>query len=153
MPDLLTITQFRQQVGPIFSEVVQRHRPAVIRRGRDDLGMLAGLDEIWALVRDLPFTPQVMRGENSVSIWLPEFEIYGQGDSYAEAKEDLVGEARVYVHEYLAHADEYRHAPNRARHFGHVIKALLADVRDELTEAIFPPPPDAAALRTRARAA
>jgi len=143
----LTISEFRQQSGPVFSDVVLGHRPRVIRRGRDDLGLLVGGDEMLAMLADRSFHPQVMRGDGSVSIWLPEFEIYGQGDTYAAAKEDLIGEVRVYVEEYIAHVDEYRRAPNRAAHLAHVIKAQLADIRGGLDDVIFPAPPDLATLQ------
>jgi len=145
----VTITAFREQSGPVFTEVVQRHRPQVIRRGRDDRGLLVGLDEVWAMVSDREFAPQVMRGDEGVSIWLPEFEVYGEGDSYAEAKSELLDEVRAYVQEYLENADEYRRTPNRAAHLPHVVKALIAETRGQLEQVIFPGPPDLDALRAR----
>lgn len=145
----VTITAFREQSGPVFTEAVQRHRPQLIRRGRDDRGLLVGLDEVWAMVADRAFNPQVMRGDEGVSIWLPEFEVYGEGDTYAEAKDELLDEVRAYVNEYLENADEYRRAPNRAGHFPHVVKALIAESRGELEQTIFPSPPDLDAVRAR----
>jgi Antitoxin of toxin-antitoxin, RelE / RelB, TA system len=145
----VTITAFREQSGPVFTEVVQRHRPHVIRRGRDDRGLLMGFDEVWAMVADREFAPQVMRGDEGVSIWLPEFEVYGEGDTYAEAKTELLDEVRTYVEEYLENADEYRRAPNRAAHLPHVVKALLAEVRGQLEQTIFPGAPDLDAVRAR----
>jgi Antitoxin of toxin-antitoxin, RelE / RelB, TA system len=145
----VTITTFREQSGPVFTEVVQHHRPQVIRRGRDDRGVLMGFDEVWAMVADREFNPQVMRGDEGVSIWLPEFEVYGEGDTYSEAKSDLLDEVRVYVQEYLEHADEYRRAPNRAGHLPHVVKALIAEARGELEQVIFPAPPALDAVRAR----
>jgi len=79
-----------------------------------------------------------------VSIWLPEFAVYGEGATYAEAKADLLDEVRVYVDEYLLHAEDYRRAPNRAAHFPHVLKAYLADLRGELDLLLFSGPPDPA---------
>lgn len=149
MAEPLSISEFRRQAGPVFSEVVEGHRPRVIRRGRNDVGLLVGGEEILAILADHSFHPQVMRGDGSVSIWLPEFEIYGQAGTFAEAKNDLVEEVRVYVEEYLANVDEYRRAPNRTGHFAHIIKAQIADIRGELEQVIFPGPPDLATLRTR----
>jgi len=148
----VTITAFRQQSGLVFTDVVQRHRPQVIRRGRDDRGLLVGLDEAWAMVADRGFSPQLLRGDEGVSIWLPEFELYGDGATYAEAKADLLDEVLAYLREYLANADEYRRTPNRAGHFPHAVKALIAETRGELEEAIFPGPPDLATLRQTATA-
>ena len=153
MLDEVTITEFREHSRSVFTKVVQAHQPQLIRRGADDRGMLVGLDEMWALLADRAFSPQVMRGEEGVSIWLPEFEVYGEGDTYAEAKAELLDEVRAYVAEYLKHADEYRRAPNRAGHLPHVVKALVAEARGELEQTIFPPPPDPATLRARMAAA
>jgi hypothetical protein len=149
----VTITAFREQSGPVFTEAVQGHRPQVIRRGREDRGLLVGFDEAWVMVSDRSFAPQVTRGDEAVGIWLPEFEVHGEGPTYADAKEDLLHEVRVYVSEYLANADEYRRAPNRAGHFPHVVKALIAEARGELEQAIFPAPPELATLRAQAAAA
>jgi hypothetical protein len=143
MPKPVTISTFRQNVGPYFSSVVHRHSPLAIQRGSEDLGLLLGGDEAWALLADRSFSPQVMRGGSggSVSIWLPEFAIYGQGANYAEAKLDLLDEVRVYVGEYLDNTAEYLQAPNRAVHLPHIIKAYLADLRGGLEQVIFPPAP------------
>lgn len=147
--DEVTITQFRDHSRSVFTKAVQAHQPQVIRRGAADRGLLVGLDEMWTLLADRAFSPQVMRGEAGVSIWLSEFEVYGEGDTYVEAKAELLDEVRAYVAEYLQHADEYRRAPNRAAHLPHVVKALVAEARGELEQAIFPPPPDPASLRAR----
>lgn len=153
MLDPVTITEFRKDSRSVFTQVVHAHKPRVISRGPQDMGMLVGLDEVWALVAERSFSPQVMRGDDGVSIWLPEFEVYGEGDVYAEAKLALLDEVREYVSEYLEHADEYRRAPNRAGHLPHILKALVAEARGQLEQAIFPPPPDPATLRARLAAA
>ncbi len=144
MPEPVSISSFRQKTGPYFTAAVHRHSPLAIQRGSEDLGLLLGRDEAWALLADRTFTPEVMRGDGSVSIWLPEFAVDGQGATYAEAKADLLDEVRVYVDEYLANAAEYQRAPNRAAHLPHVIKAYLADLRGELELLIFPGPPELA---------
>ena len=101
------------------------------------------------MVAERSFNPQVMRGDEAVSIWLPEFEVYGEAFSYADAKQDLLKEVRVYVQEYLANADDYRRAPNRSGHFPHVVKALIAEARGQLERVIFPGPPDLETLRAQ----
>jgi Antitoxin of toxin-antitoxin, RelE / RelB, TA system len=142
MPEPVSISSFRQKTGPYFSEAVHRHSPLAIQRGSEDLGLLLGRDEAWALLSDRSFSPEVMRGDRSVSIWLPELTLYGQGMTYAEAKTDLLDEVRLYIDEYLANAEEYRRARNRAAHLPHVIKAYLAELRGELELLVFPGPPD-----------
>jgi Antitoxin of toxin-antitoxin, RelE / RelB, TA system len=142
VPEPVSISLFRQKTGPYFTEAVHRHSPLAIQRGSEDLGLLLGRDEAWALLADRSFSPEVMRGDGSVSIWLPEFALYGQGATYAEAKTDLLDEVRLYIDEYLAKAAEYQRAPNRAAHLPHVIKSYLAELRGELELLIFPGPPD-----------
>ncbi len=141
MIEPVTITQFRDRAGPYFSTAVHKHQPLMIQRGASDRGLLIGEEEALALLGDRQFNPEVLRGEGSVSVWLPELEIYGKGSSYAEAKEDLLSEVRYYVEEFLHSAQEYLVAPNRAGHLPYVIKAYLADLRGQLAEALFPGPP------------
>lgn len=139
MPDTLNISAFRDTVGPVFSDVVQRHRPTKIRRSREE-GVLMGADELAALVGQHEFHPRVYREPNAVSIWLPEFELYGRGATLADAKADLVEEVEVYVQEYLEDAELYLRAPNRAHHFPHILKAWLVADSDELEEILFAEP-------------
>jgi hypothetical protein len=138
MFDEVSISAFRDHCGSVFTEAVRHHRPQVIRRGPEDRGLLVGLDEMWEMLADCSFSPQVMRGERGVSIWLPEFEVYGEGTDYAEAKAELL--------------EEDGRAPNRRGHFSHVVKALVAEVRGELEQVLFPGPPDLAALRAQVAA-
>lgn len=149
----VTITEFRDRSRTVFTRVVHAHQPQLIRRGAEDRSLLVGLEEMAVLLADRTFSPKVIRSESGVSLWLPEFEVYGEGDTYGEAKADLLSEVREYLTEYLRNADEYRRAPNRAGHLPYVIKAIVADARDELDEVIFPPPPAPADLRAQMSAA
>jgi hypothetical protein len=147
MPKPVSISSFRQKTGPYFTKAVHRHSPLAIQRGSEDLGLLLGRDEVWALLADRSFSPEVMRGGGGVSIWLPEFALYGQGATYAEARADLLEEVRVYIDEYLANAAEYLRAPNRAAHLPYLIKVYIADLRGELEQVIFPGPPGSPAAQ------
>ena len=40
-----------------------------------DRGLLIGEEEVVALLGDRQFNPEVLRGEGSVSVWLPELEV------------------------------------------------------------------------------
>lgn len=155
MAEAITISKFRQQAGPYFSAAVRHHAPLAITRGSEDIGILLGSDEVWALLTERSFSPKVLRaGDGEVNIWLPEFAIYGQGATYAAAKADLLDEVRVYVAEYLDNSHEYLRAPNRAPHLSHVIKAFVADLKGELESLIFPSgPPAGPSTQTAAAAA
>ncbi len=145
MPAALKITEFRRSIGPTFSDVVQRHRPVRIDRGARESGVLLGADEALALVAGCRFHPEVHAEAGEVSIWLPEFALYGRGASFSEAREDLLDEVRDYVEEYLNEAELYSRAPNRVAHFPFVIRAWLADASGQLADVLFAPPADAAA--------
>jgi antitoxin YefM len=139
-PESLSITEFRNAIGPIFTDAVRKHRPVKIDRGRRESGLLLGVDDALVLVQGHEFHPEVYDDKQAVSIWLPEFDIYGQGNSFEDAREDLLAEVRVYVREYLNNSELYMHAPNRAHHFGHVVKAWLADSMDRLADVVFAQP-------------
>ena len=79
--------------------------------------------------------------EESISIWLPELEVWGHGETFAEAKEDLLAEVRDYVDEYLDEPERYLGAPNRAHHFPAIIRAHVADLAGKLDAVLFAAPP------------
>lgn len=139
MPDSLSITEFRASVSPVFSGAVRQHRPAKIDRN-DESAVLLGLNELITLVQAHEFHPRVYREGAAISLWLPEFSIYGRGASFAEARDDLLEEVRAYVEEYLGNAELYMRAPNRAHHFPHVLRAWIADSIGQLPEVLFAQP-------------
>ncbi len=112
-----------------------------MQRGRAELAVLIGAPEVKVLVGDRRFNPEVFGGGiGGVSIWLGELQLYGQGATYEEAKEDLLEEVREYVEEYLSDS-RYVRAPNRAEHLPYVIRAYIADREGDLTSVIFSGPP------------
>jgi antitoxin YefM len=133
----LNLTDVRDRISTVFSEAVQHHRPIPIARGNRELGMILGLEEIGRLVEGLSFHPEVFKEEHGVSIWLPEFQIFGSGRDLPSAREDLLEEVREYVSEYVEDIDAFRSAPNRRAHFPHIVRALVADLAKKLEPVIF----------------
>ena len=88
-----------------------------------------------------------------MTLWLPEFALYGRGRTYGEAQDDLVEEVRAYVNDYLDESVAYLNAPNRAAHFPHVVRALVADAQGRLVDTLFAPPAEEAKLMPEQRAA
>lgn len=140
MPAPIPINDVRHRISEIFTAVVHAHSPVFVQRGARDLGMLIDLDELERLLSVYSFHPEVLLGDDDVSIWLPELALYGRGSSYEEAREDLVEETRDYVEDFLADADDYLHAPNRRDHLPHVVRAAVADLRGALAEVLFAVP-------------
>ena len=133
----LNLSDVRDRISEVFTDAVVRHRPVPIARGRKDLGVLLGIEEVARLVEGISFGPEVFKEAGAVNVWLPEFQVYGRGKDLAAARRDLLDEVRDYVRDYLEEIDTYRAAPNRRAHFPHVIKALVADLSGHLDRVIF----------------
>jgi hypothetical protein len=86
------------------------------------------------------FHPEVHSEAGRVSIWLPELGLYGHGASLSEAREDLLGEVRHYLEEYLNEAQLYSRGPDRSVDLRFVIRARLADGSGQLPDVLFAPP-------------
>lgn len=145
MPEVLSASDVRSRWAEVFRRAAAERHPVAIERSGMEPALLIGVEELDRLLVGYEFHPEVFFEETAVSVWLPEFGLYGRGGSYEEAQEDLVHEVRDYVEEYLDEAQHYLRAPNRAEHFPHVMKALVADAVDRLPEVLFAPAPVAAA--------
>jgi Antitoxin of toxin-antitoxin, RelE / RelB, TA system len=133
----LNLSDVRERLSDVFTDAVVRHRPVPIARSEKDLGILLGLEEVARLVEGISFEPEVFKEDETVNVWLPQFQVYGRGKDLAAARLELLDEVRDYVVEYLEEIDSYRAAPNRRAHFPHVIKAMAADLSGHLDSAIF----------------
>lgn len=140
----VSTTEARAHWSALFSRAVNDRWPVAIERGSDDVGFLIGADELERLLADHTFSPEVFFEERAVSLWLPEFALYGHGRSFEDAQSDLVEEVRAYVAEYLADARLYLRAPNRSEHFPWVLKAYVADTVGRLEDVLFAPAPTGA---------
>ena len=145
MPEVLSASDVRQRWAEVFRRAVADKHPIAIERTGLEPALLIGADELARLLVDYEFHPEVFFEGDVVSIWLPELTLYGRGESYAEAADDLVHEVRDYLDEYLENARLYLHAPNRAEQFPYVIKALVADATGHLPETVFAEPRPVAA--------
>ena len=137
----ISVSRAREALSEVFSDAVRRHIPVLIQR-RDEQAALVGLDDLEALLEAREFSPRVFFEDDAVSVWLPEFALYGRGRSYEEAQEDLLEEVRAYVSDYLEDSAAYLNAPNRAAHFPHVVRALVSDAKGRLREVLFTQPSD-----------
>ncbi|HEX9416239.1 MAG TPA: hypothetical protein VF895_05985 [Gaiellaceae bacterium] len=146
MPRAISISSFRQRISELFSEAVWQGHLVEIARRRER-AFLVGLAQLKRLLEPVSFQPEVIAEEGAVSIWLPELELWGRGESFAEAKADLVFEVRDYVEEYLDESERYLAAPNRAQHFPAVVRAHLADLTGNLDDVLFAAPRTEAPIR------
>jgi hypothetical protein len=137
----VSVSRAREVLGEVLSTAVRRHVPVTIER-RDERAVLIGLDDLDLLLTSYEFHPETFFEEEAVTLWLPEFGLYGRGRTYDEAQEDLLEEVRACVSDYLEDSEVYLNAPNRAHHFPYVVRALISDAQGKLGEVLVAPPRD-----------
>ena len=140
MPDVLAVSDVRARWADVFRQAVNERHPVAIERAGSGQALLIGVDELERLIAGYDFNPEVFFEQDAVSVWLPELQLYGRGRSFDEAQEDLLAEVRDYLDEYLSEAQLYLRAPNRGDQFPFVMKALVADAADRLSDVLFPTP-------------
>ncbi len=140
MSEILAFHKAKAGFSNVYDTVEQAGLRVVGRRKSEPIALVLRDELVDLYAREYPFTTHMTRSDGQVSIWLDNFDIYGQGESIPEAVEDLIDE----VEEYVAHWEEQlRHAPNHASRFGWVRRIQLAgNNRTDIQQAIFPPPAD-----------
>jgi len=138
--DSIPATQVRRDLKQIFDRAIHGHLPVPLERGTAERMFGIGSEELAEVLAVYEFHPQVMFDED-VSIWLPEFALYGTGKSYEEAKADLTEEVRDYVADYFDENDPtLRSAPNRRRHYPYALRVAVADFAGQLDAVLFAEP-------------
>jgi hypothetical protein len=74
-----------------------------------------------------------------VAVWLPELAIWGRGTSFAEAKEDLLGEIDQLL-ALLIHDGRLRSAPNNVERLPWIFRLMYADSDAEREDVLFAAP-------------
>lgn len=127
-------SEARNGFADIFDAAIA-HAPTRIARRRSGEAVLIGHEDLLALTEPFAFHPAVYFEPRGVSIWLPELAIWGRGDDFASARDDLVDEVRQYLEEYLAD-ERLRTAPDHRPRAPWLVRAMLLD-DDQLSEALF----------------
>jgi len=135
--DAVVYSDARNGFADIFDAAVA-HAPTRIARRRSGEAVLIGREDLLALTEPFAFHPAVYFESDTVSVWLPELEVWGRGADFESATEDLIDEVRQYVEEYLAE-ERMRTAPNHRPHVPWVMRAMLLDDA-QLAEALFAEP-------------
>lgn len=87
------------------------HLPTRITRRRAASAVLVSESDFVELLGQFEFHPDVLFEEGATSIWLPELSIWGRGDSFAAAKEDLLDEVAQLL-AVFEDDERLRDAPN-----------------------------------------
>jgi hypothetical protein len=138
----LGMTQFRDTLKDAYASAVDDGIPVSVAPAHTSgVGMLINAELLLATTAGLHFHPAVLREDQSISIWLPELDLYGIGATAAEAESDLLDEVIQYLSEYFAL--DYRSAPNRQGQLLHIIRVLAANALGRLHEVVFETEPAA----------
>lgn len=138
MSEILAFHKAKAGLSSVYDAVEQAGLRVVGRRKSAPIALVRRDELVDLYAREYPFTTRMTRSGGQVSIWLDEFDVYGQGPSIPEAVEDLIDEAEEYVSHWET---ELRHAPNHAARTGWVRRIQLAgDDRTAIRQAIFPQP-------------
>lgn len=137
--DVFDATTARRRFSEIFDRAVRAGVPVPVERGGKERGFFIGEDDLKRLTNQYEFHPEVLIEDDTVSVWLPEFAIYGVGSTYEEAKEDLLDEVLDYVEEYLE-TPEMRWAVNRHDHYPYALRVLISEADDSLEALLFAEP-------------
>lgn len=138
MSEILAFHKAKAGFSSVYDTIEQAGLRVIGRRKSAPIALVRRDELVDLYAREYPFTTQMSRSGRQVSIWLHEFDIYGQGQSIPEAVEDLISEVEEYVVDWEA---ELRHAPNHAPRSGWVRRIQLAGSnRADIQQAIFPQP-------------
>jgi hypothetical protein len=134
MAPSLKFSQARNDLSRVVDGVLAGTPVVIDRRGQRV--WVTSVDEQRELLAGcFQFHPEVRRGQpDGVYIWLPEFAIYGEAETLAEAEDDLLDEALLYVEEWL---DELHAAPNHSNRRGWVWRLAMADDRETARRVVF----------------
>jgi hypothetical protein len=116
-----------------------RHLPTRITRRRSEPAVLLSEADFRAVLERYSFNPEVFFEGPLVSIWLPELAIWGRGASFADAREDLLGEIDQLLG-VLESDERARLAPNMVARLPWIYRVLAATSDDELIEILFAEP-------------
>ena len=133
-----SFSEARAELAELFDRALQ-HNPTKIDRRRADPAVLVSLADFKDLLRRYEFSPEVLFEADSVAIWLPELAIWGRGQTFDAAREDLLDE----IDELLAQLEadtRLRSAPNVVDRLPWIFRLTAAEGDDERSALLFADP-------------
>ena len=128
-------TAVRKDWSSICDSVI-REKPHFIKRTRDEM-VLSSFETMLSLLKEYRFTAsRCDESDGSVSLCLHEIDLVVNGTTIEIAKKNMSLAIIEYAEEYYENYSEYSHAPNRKDHLPYVMKALLFQNPDSLSEEI-----------------
>lgn len=134
-------SQARTELADLHEHALS-HLPTRITRRRSDASVLVSESDFRHLLGSFEFHPEVLFEAGATSIWLPELAIWGRGESFPAAKEDLLDE----IHQLLAVLEDderLRSAPNIVPQRPWIYRLMVAG-EDEWEDMLFAEPTESA---------
>jgi len=130
-------SQARTELADLHEHALS-HLPTRITRRRANSAVLLSESDFLDLLSPFEFHPEVLFEEGATSIWLPELAIWGRGESFAAAKEDLFEEVDQFL-AVLEDDERLRSAPNIVPQRPWIYR-LMAAGEDEWENILFAEP-------------
>lgn len=105
------------------------HLPTRITRRRSDPAVLLSEEDFKALLTQFEFHPEVLFEGGATAIWLPELALWGRGESFLAAKEDLIEEVDQLL-AVLEHDERVRGAANMVSRRPWIFRLLASDAAE-----------------------
>lgn len=134
----ITYSRARADLADLFDKALE-HLPTRIDRRRADPAVLLSLEDFKSLLSQFEFAPEVLFEASAVAVWLPELSIWGRGNTFADAKEDLLAEIDQLL-ALLAEDARLRSAPNMVERLPWIFRLMYAESDAEREEMLFAAP-------------
>lgn len=145
--ETIPYSQARAGLADVFEAAIE-HLPTRIDRRRAAPAVLISLEDLKTLLAEFDFHPEVLFETSAVGIWLPELSIWGRGESFEDARADLLDEIDELLAQLVA-SPRLRAAPNIVERLPWIFRLMSAERDNERLEVLFAEP----AMEPRALAA
>jgi Antitoxin of toxin-antitoxin, RelE / RelB, TA system len=117
------VTQAKAQFSALWRDVVSEHRPQLVDKfGGKEAMLLVRREDIVALLDSHLLAPEVSIDEGEFIASIPGMGVFGTGQTFDAAIDELAGELRVYVADFFDRfafymkTDRKEHAPALLRY-------------------------------------
>lgn len=136
--EAIPYSRARAGLADLFEDAIE-HLPTRIDRRRAAPAVLISLEDLKTLLAGFDFHPEVLFESEAVGIWLPELAIWGRGETFEEARADLLDEIDELLAQ-LAASPRLRAAPNIVERLPWIFRLMHTDTDDERLTMLFAEP-------------
>ena len=133
--EAIPYSRARADLADVFEAAIE-HLPTRIDRRRAAPAVLISLEDLKTLLAEFDFHPEVLFETSAVGIWLPELSIWGRGESFEDARADLLDEIDELLAQLAASA-RLRAAPNVVERLPWIFRLMSVEEDDERLEMLF----------------